>query len=162
MGTLNLDLSNIEAMDDFSPVPPGEYVVTVADSEVTHSKAGNLMATLTYEILGPTHAGRRIWDHYVIKNEVAMKRLKSMAQAAGHRNPNFIRDTEELHGLRCIVRVTVEEQDGYAPKNKITAFKPLEKQAATPPPASPAVSPTPPPQQRQQRKSVPPWETAQA
>jgi len=150
MARLNLDLSDYDAMDDFGPVPPGDYVVTVVNSEVTHSKAGNLMAILTFEVAGPTHAGRKLWDYYVLNNDVAMRRLKSLAQAGGHPNPNFIRDTEELHGLQCIVRVTVEEQEGYSPKNKIVAFKPTKKPDAAPASAT------------QQRKSVPPWEAAQS
>lgn len=162
MATLNLDLSNYEAQDDFTPIPPGTYTVEVTDSDVTYSKAGNPMASITFEVLGPSHAGRKLWDHFVLNNDVALRRLKGLAEAAGHRNPNYIRDTEELHGLRCTVKVTIEEQEGYQPRNRITSYKPLERPAAagtarpTPPARNEAQQAPPQPT----RKSVPPWEAA--
>jgi len=132
MALLNANLEGFQEQDDFSPVPPGEYLVTIVDSEVKSAKSsGNPMAVFTFEILGPTCRNRKLWDRFVLGNEVAMSRLKGLAKAVGHRNPNFIRDTEELHGLRCLVRVKIEEQDGYDPKNVVTSFKPLESGGQT-------------------------------
>jgi hypothetical protein len=154
MAQLNLDLSGYEPQGDFDPIPPGDYIIEVVDSDVSTSRAGNPMAKFTFEVVGPSHAGRKIWDHFVLNNEVALRRLKALAEAAGHKNPNYVRDTEELHGLRCEVRVAIEEQEGYPPKNKISSYR-RPRQTSTP-----AV---PPPSQGRnvERKSVPPWEAAQ-
>lgn len=159
MTELNLDLSGVEAMDDFGPVPPGDYDITVANAEISYSRAGNRMAVLTFEIVGPTHAGRKIWEHFVLHNDVAKRRLKSLVQAGGLPNPNFIRNVEDLHGLRFVGRVAIEEQEGYSPKNTITHFKPIQGSRAAP--ASTKTAPTQQ-KQTQQRKSVPPWEAAQS
>ena len=130
MALLNADLSKYEQQDNYTPIPPGEYTVRVIDSEVRESKAGNPMARFTFEVMGPTHSGRKLWDQFVLNNEVALRRLKTLASVAGHRNPNFIRDTEELHGLTCMVKVAIEEQEGYEPKNIIKSFKAAENKPA--------------------------------
>ena len=48
---------------DFEPIPNGNYQAVITASELRSNKAGNgtLMA-LTWEIVGPTHVGRLIWD----------------------------------------------------------------------------------------------------
>jgi hypothetical protein len=160
MARVDLDLSSYDAQgSDYEPIPPGEYTIRVLDSEVTHSKAGNPMAIFTYEVLGPTHAGRKLWDYFVLNNEVALKRFKGLAEAVGYPNPNFIRDTEDLHGLQCSVRVSIEEQEGYSPKNKITSYKRFAE--VRPAQARDNAAPPPKPVQSAARKSVPPWEAAQ-
>jgi hypothetical protein len=151
MATLNANLEGYQEQDDFSPVPPGEYLVKVVDSAVREAKtSSNRLAEFVFEIQGPEYRNRRIWDRYVLGNDVAMSRLKTLAKCIGHRNPNFIRDTEELHGGMCRVRVKIEEQSGYDPKNVITSFKPANPQP--PPSVPPEVA-----SQAQQKKPYP-WE----
>lgn len=156
MAQINVDLKDYQEYDDFTPIPPGEYVVHVVDSEVKQSKSGNWMAAFTFEILGPNHVGRKLWDNFVLSNEVALRRLKSMAVATKHPNPNYLRDTEELHGRKCIVRVDIREEEGYQPQNRIKAFKALEAPDKPEMPARPQQSITQP----MQKKSRPPWEAA--
>lgn len=135
MAQINANLQNYEEYSDLTPVPPGEYVVRVTDSVAKEAKSsGNLMAEFTLEILGPTHAGRRLWDRFVMTNDVALRRLKTFAKAAGHKNPNYIRDTEEFHGLRVLVKVKVEEKEGYEPKNVISSYKPVNGTSKEPEP----------------------------
>lgn len=162
MARINADLSGYDTCDDFAPVPPGEYVVKVDSTEVKVSKAGNEMVSVMFEILGPTHAGRKLFDQFVLKNEVAMKRLKSLATAAGHRNPNWISDSDELHGLECIVKVKVDDQEntGYEPKNVISSFKPLNRDGAQQPPASSPAGQAGVPAQA--KKAAYPWQKTQA
>lgn len=141
MAQLNANLQNYETFDDDygTPIPEGEYEVTILDSEVKVSNNNNPMASFTFEVTGPSHAGRRLWDRFVLNNDIANRRLKTLATVSGHRNPNFIADTEELHGLRCKVRVEIEKQEGYAPKNVIKSYKalngskPIASQSATQP-----------------------------
>jgi hypothetical protein len=156
MATLNANLEGYQEQDDFSPVPPGEYLVKVIDSAVREAKtSGNRLAEFAFEIQGPEYRNRKIWDRYVLGNEVAMSRLKTLAKSIGHRNPNFIRDTEELHGGMCRVRVKIEEQNGYEPKNVITSFKPAES-AAIRTPEPPGIAPELAAQA--QPKKAYPWE----
>lgn len=160
MAVFNADLTPYEAQNNYAPLPPGEYPVEIVDSELKRSKAGNLMARFTFSVFGTSYAGRKLWDQFVIGNEVAMRRLKSLATACGHRNPNFIGDTEELHGLRCVVRVKTEEQEGYEPRNVITNFKTNgEKEKQQPQTKTPAPEVIAD-QQHQQKKPQYPWQKA--
>lgn len=160
MGQINANLQNYEEYEDLSPVPPGEYLVRVSDSVVKEAKSsGNIMAEFTMDILGPAYAGRKLWDRFVLNNDVALRRMKTFAKAAGHRNPNFVKDTEEFHGLKVLVRVKIEEQDGYEAKNVIAAYKPAngygtEKPVTSPPPPQPAQGSEPQEKPRSRR----PWE----
>jgi hypothetical protein len=120
--------------------------------------SGNKMAVFTFNVLGPTHANRKLFDRFVISNDVAMSRLKTLATVVGHKNPNFIRDTEELHGGKCSVRVKIDDaKDGYEPKNAIVSFKPLNGKTLSPPVQE---SPAPSQPQPETEKSKPkfPWE----
>jgi hypothetical protein len=127
MAYLGQSLEGYQEQDEFTPIPPGEYEVQIVDSDVTLAKSsGNKMAVFTFSVIGPTHQNRKLFDRFVIGNDVAMSRLKTMAKVAGHKNPNFIKDTEELHGGKLRVRVKIEEaRDGYDAKNVIQSFKPL-------------------------------------
>jgi hypothetical protein len=154
MAQLNANLEGYQEQDDFSPVPPGEYLVKVVDSAVREAKtSSNRLAEFVFEIQGPEYRNRKIWDRYVLGNDVAMSRLKTLAKSVGHRNPNFIRDTEELHGGVCRVRVKIEEQNGYDPKNVITSFKPAQAPTLQPSESIPAEVAA----QAQQKKPYP-WE----
>lgn len=178
MAHINADLSQVDEQD-FSPVPPGEYEVTVVDSEVKSSKNDNPYLNLEFEVFGPSHQGRKLWERFMLQNEIGLQRLKTLARVAGHPNPNYIGDSEELHGLMLTVRVKIEEQEGYDPKNKITSFKarsngggaqpvpqpapPRQAQAANGPPVGPAPAPSPVPAPQAQAPAASnkpryPWE----
>lgn len=150
MARLDADLSRYQAQTSFDPLPPGDYLVTVFDTEIKQSKSGNNMVKVTLKVTDGPLAGRMIWDQYVLGNEVAMKRLKALAVAGKHPHPDFIKDTDELHGLKLGIRVKVEDKgDGYGPKNVITSFKALDGAPAVAPmaPAVPSAPQTAPAQQ---------------
>jgi hypothetical protein len=146
MAVMNANLQAYDEMDDFTPIPPGEYEVEVTDSEVAIAKSsGNNMAVFQFTVLGPMFAGRKVWDRFVLSNDIALRRLKTFAKFAGHKNCNFIKDTEELHGLRVKVKLAIEQSGDYDPKNVIKAFKPVNGTITIDtPPVAPTV-PTPPP-----------------
>jgi len=102
----------------------------VIDSEIKDGPKGNYI-DWTYEIVGKPN---RIWDVMSLSNSVSMSRLKSLAVACGLHNPNFIADTEELHGREFMVRLKIEEDENgqYEPKNKATAFKAVEESCVKP------------------------------
>lgn len=164
MAQLNANLSNIEGQIGFEPLPPGFYRARVEDSEIKEGPAGNYIAW-TLQIVGKPN---KVWDRMSLSNEISMKRLKGMAMACGHKNPNFIGDTEELHGLECMVRLKIEtdETGKYEPKNAITAFKPIDgstptmaapvptTEAATTAPAAASAKPAP----AAATKTKMPWE----
>ena len=139
MAIINANLSNVKASGNFEPLPPGEYQVKIVDSAVIATKTGKpmLKVEMTVEDNGAagfsaTLIGRKIWEQFVLENEIAQSRLKGLASAAGHPHPDMIRDSEELHGLRLAIRVKIENDEQYGPRNKITTFKPALFQSTAP------------------------------
>lgn len=125
MAHLDMSLSHVQEQSVFDPLPPGDYHVRIVDTALKESSNGNVYLNVEFEVSGPDYAGRRLWDLFVLSNEVALQRLKTLAKVSGHPNPDFIRDSDEFHGLQCRVRVRTEEQEGYDPKNKISSYKPV-------------------------------------
>ena len=142
MAIINANLSNVKASGNFEPLPPGEYQVKIVDSAVIATKTGKPMLKVEMAVEDNGAAGfsahligRKIWEQFVLENEIAQSRLKGLASAAGHPHPDMIRDSEELHGLRLAIRVKVENDEQYGPRNKITTFKPVLFQSTAPAPA---------------------------
>ena len=149
MAILKVDLSQTKEQPSFDPVPPGDYLVQITDSSVVTTRKGDPMLKIIATICdGKAFNGRKIFDNFLIGHPVAMSRLKALAIAANHPHPDFINDSEELHGLRMIIRVKIKTEDGYPPQNKITSFKKFEgagsQVAPGLPPVSPVFAPAPP------------------
>lgn len=126
---LDLDLTN----DSEGGIEAGEHVVSIAEASVHDTKAGTgeyIKAKLQ------TANGQFIWHMFNIKNpnEVAQKigrgQLKKMLRVAG-KSEFKLTDVNELVGLRCVVRVKVEDGD-YGPQARIVDFKPAPAKAETP------------------------------
>lgn len=153
-----MNLTDYDAQEGFDVLAPGWYEAEVIDSEIKSSKAGNTYINWTFQVLGKPN---RVWETTVIGKDVAMKILKTMATCCGHRNPNYIADTEELHGKRCQIKLKIKTDPTgeYEPKNEITAFKPSEtagKKPATYQPPQQAFTPPPVQQQPVIPADVPP------
>lgn len=151
MAQIGANLSGYKTLDDFEPLPPGEYHVGVVDSGVEQKQNG-MQAKFVYEVIGGDHAGRKIYDRMWITHtnataaEIGLRSLKTLATAAGHQNPNMVNDTEELHGRELIVRLAVREHEGKHYQD-VKAYKPVNGQAApaqTPRPAMPGRAPAGP------------------
>lgn len=121
MAQLNANLTGYESQEGFDCLPPGWYPATVIDSEIKEGSKGPYI-NWTWGIDGKPN---KVWDIMSIGNEISMQRLKTMATCCGHKNPNYIADTEELHGMKCLIRLKVESDPSgkYDDKNKISAFK---------------------------------------
>ena len=113
MAILNANLSSYQTQEGSVIIPPGEYQVRVIDSKISTAKTGSQLLQVTFEIQGPTHRGMKLFDNFVLGHDVAMSRLKTLAHVSGHPSPDYIRETEELHGLQLIVKVKIEEDAKY-------------------------------------------------
>jgi len=162
MAKLSLDLSKVEtessSKTDF--IPAGEYNLQVVDSEVNqNSKKTGFGMKIHYKVVDGPQAGKKVMDLLNIVNEnaqaqmIALSRLKSIATLAGHKNPNRIDDSSELHGLH--VRAVVTEDSFTNDKgqsintNKIKSYSKCELEAG------PSVSA---PQAPAASKAKMPWE----
>jgi hypothetical protein len=153
MAQLNADLSNYEIQERPDPLPPGWYEAVVYNSEIKEGPSGPYI-NWDYAIVGkPNH----VYDIMSLTNDVSKVRLKTLAACCSHPNPNYLADTEELHGKTFMVKLKIEvdESGQYAPKNKATAFK--AKNGNGNKSASVAPAPQPQPQQPAQIQKMP-WQ----
>lgn len=112
------------ARDD-SPMPDGDYDVRVRAATELDNKIGTgRYLELVLDVLGPTHAGNRLWARYTTEHStsekavtIGMGQLKQAALALGH--PTFDHEVE-LVGLtgRCKVR----RQRDNAERNEVKGW----------------------------------------
>lgn len=112
MAKLALNLSEVKAEGSgFDYIPAGTYAVKITDSEVTETKAktGHIL-TLSLQVIDGQYAGSTIADRINVNNpnpdavKIGLARLKRYLESVGL-NPNFIEDSNVLHGKKVIVRV---------------------------------------------------------
>ena len=137
---LGLDLSSVEvkAASGYNVVPTGEYDVVVSKAEIKETKSGGSMLILGYEVQSGDQAGKTIKHTMNIVNQdpdtvrIAKEQLKRVAIATGHKNPNFVGDSDELinkNPFSLTVEETVNKQ-GY-PENRIKAIVKTSVEADT-------------------------------
>jgi len=140
--------------NNYDPVPEGWYNVVVHSAELkpTKDNSGQYI-NVRYDITGPTHQGRVIYDIINIKNkssqaeEIGRQQLGNLMRAIGLAK---VDDTDELIGGNIQVKVGIRQQEGYDPTNNVKAYKSLSGSIPT--------QQTQQPQQEQNSsKSAPPW-----
>ncbi len=112
----------------FDPIPPGWYEVQVMESETVDLKSGNGRAlVLTFNVLGPAFANRKLWDRLNIQHKsqeaqaIAQRALADLFLATG---TAASRNSEDLHFKPLLARVAIDPaKDGYDAKNVIKAYK---------------------------------------
>lgn len=118
---------NLEAIhpEVGSPLPIGEYHCRVADSLLIRSKSGRPLLKFIYDIVSGPEKGRRLIDAMLLDHEAGLSRLKLLALRSGHPNPNRLHDSDELHGLVFMAKVSVEtdETGQYPPRNMVKAYR---------------------------------------
>ncbi|MBF0395746.1 MAG: DUF669 domain-containing protein [Desulfobacterales bacterium] len=141
MATLNMKLDNVETQKAFDPIPAGDYLAHIIESGIKSADSGVSYIKLKWQIIETsTHKGRTIWENITITNpkgrtyevgkspaEIGARKIKTIAVCGNHPNPNFIRDTQELHGLPVIIKVTIKQSEGYSPQNDIKGYKQPEQ-----------------------------------
>lgn len=149
------DPQEVQPAADFSPVPAGEYVVMITESEMKPTRTGGEMLSLTHQVIDGEFKGRLIWESLNLVNsnpktvQIAQGHLSAICHAAGI--TQAITDSEQLHNRPMIIRVEVDEQEGYRPRNRVKAWKAVGTQpvapASAPRPAAPAAP----------ARAAPPW-----
>lgn len=150
------DANTINPAADFDPVPDGEYVAMIIDSELCDTKTGSgQYLKITHQIIEGPFNGRYIFANLNIVNQsataqqIGQSQLSAICHAVGVLHA--IQDSEELHNKPMAIKVKyVPEKDGYKAKNEVSAWKAAEGQPQAPTPqlrqpAAPvARQPTPP------------------
>lgn len=116
---------------DFGLLPVGNYQARIVGSdEYENKKKNGRIIELQWQVDGPTHAGRRLWQrlNYIHENPkaqlIASQDLKAITDAC--KKPHGISSTEELHGIPMMIRVKVKSEPGYEDKNEVGRAKPLK------------------------------------
>lgn len=124
--SLNLDLSN--AQEQGTPIPAGQYHVSVEKADLADTKTGGKMIKVQFNIVEGDQEGRKIFNQYNIQNaspqavQIGLGSLKSMMKAFKHPNPNRLESTAELVGLHGMIRTKIEEDGQYGPQTRVTSY----------------------------------------
>lgn len=124
------DASKVEPAAPLEPVPPGDYVVHIKNSEMKDTKKGDgKYLNLEMEVTEGDYKGRFIFDRLNLDNpnqtavEIAQKTLSAICHAVGVLK---VRDSSQLHYKRMLVSVDVEKRDGYSAQNSVKAYKSVD------------------------------------
>ena len=131
-----------QSTNNFDPLPPGWYEVSITDAEIRKTKAGTgSYIAVRYDVIGPTHQGRVVFRNLNIRNpnpkseEIGRQQLGDLMRAIGVPR---LTDTDQLIGGSLKIKLKIREQEGYDPSNDVSGFKALEGSAPPAPRAKPA------------------------
>ena len=130
------DAREVEPMEDFEPIPAGQYLAAITASEMKPTKAGDgNFLELTFQVLEGDYKGRLLWARLNLDNpnelavKIARAQLAALCKAVGVLTPN---DSHEFHDLPMEITVKVKPRtDTGDLTNEITAYgkKPSPAQA---------------------------------
>lgn len=130
-----------EKMNDFSPIPEGDYIAQIVKSELKKCKPtakdpSGQYIQLQFKIIQGESAGRLLFTNLNIINknpqavEIAYKELATIAEACGK---PVVQDTQELHGIPMTIKVGLTAATPQRPpQNEIKFYEALGGQQAAP------------------------------
>lgn len=151
MARINQDLSGVSEDEmgggGWSAWPQGDYRMMVVGSEYKPTKAGNGHCLhLELVCLDGEHRDQKKFDVMTLEHpneqttQIARAHLKELAIAIGHPTPDYVQDSEELHGQPVIAYITRKKSkdpqygDSQGFENRIAGYKATEAGQAAPPP----------------------------
>jgi hypothetical protein len=145
MAEFVFDSSGVQPNDFFEPLPPNWYDAKLIESERKPTKDGKgEYLNLTFQILTPEFANRKVWDRINIKNDnesaqrIAHGQLASFVRACGLTS---ITDTQQLHGITVLIRLGVRPADQvYDASNVVKGYKATVSQVVQEKPWGPPVT----------------------
>lgn len=135
MSLLNMQFTADDLKDDFQPLPAGNYVAQIANSEIKQSKNGDNYLSLEWEILDGEYTNRKIfqslnlWNPNPVAVSIAKKDLAKISMAILGRDN--VGDSGELHYRPIKIRVAIKKDKNgvYADRNAIKGYEALANQA---------------------------------
>lgn len=126
---------------EFEPLPAGWYQACITGSDLTDTKSGSgQYIKVKYDILGPTHAGRLVWQNLNIRNqnpkaeEIGLRQLGEVLRALGLVE---IEETDQLVGGNVEIKLAVKTDD-YGTKNEVKSVRAIAQPEPAPAPAKPS------------------------
>lgn len=131
---MNFDANQVEPNGTFDPVPAGDYVLQIINSEMKSTKDGmGQYLSLEMDILEGEYAGRKVFDRLNLMNnnvqtvEIAQRTLSAICHATGVLN---VADSEQLHFKPMVAKVVVKPpKDQYAASNEVKGYRPMNGSA---------------------------------
>ena len=135
MPALGNDYQNAKPMDDFTPIPVGDYKAVITESEVKETKAKDgQYLNLKIEIIEGEYQGRiifvilNLWNQNPKAVEIANRELATIVAAV---NKPGAQNSEELHNIPMTIKVGIQPGQGeYGPSNRIKNYLPYAAPAA--------------------------------
>lgn len=137
-----------EIQNDFAPLPAGWYTATISSAELTTTKAGTgEYIKIRYDITGPSHQGRVVFDNVNIRNpnpvaeKIGREDLERLRLAIGI---SALSDTDQLIGGNVDIKLTVKKSEEWGESNEVKGIKAGGGGSAAPAPgAAPAAAAKP-------------------
>lgn len=131
----NFDANKVEPTADFDPIPAGQYVAVITDSQMKPTKNGTgEYLELTFQVIEGDYKNRLLWARLCLNHskeitaKIARGHLAAICRAVGVLTP---RDSAELHNLPLVVKVTLKKRtDTGELTNEIKAFSARENRTA--------------------------------
>ncbi|KJU86015.1 protein containing DUF669 [Candidatus Magnetobacterium bavaricum] len=121
---IDLDFTDIEDINDFSPLPEGKYLCKVESVDIKQNKDSNDMWSLKLKVIEGEYGGRFIFDNMVFSAN-GIKRIKHILKAMGFDVSGKLKlSTDKLIDRQVFVDTVVEDYDNAAgekrKKSKVT------------------------------------------
>lgn len=122
------DAENYKPLDNFEPIPPARYEAMITASERKTTKAGDgEYLKLEWTVASGEYEGRKIFDNVNLANpnaqavDLGHRQLATICRAVGKLRIN---DSEELHGITCIIDVKIRPAKGdWGASNDIKGYE---------------------------------------
>ena len=126
MAKVHFDISTYEApKSDYDPLPKGEYMAIVTESQMKITKAGTgEYLALSMQIIEGKHSGRKIWENLNLHNPnevaetIARANLKAISEACGFAE---LDDTDQLNDIPFILVLDIDRKDST--RNRVMGYK---------------------------------------
>lgn len=127
----NFDANKVEPTADFDPIPAGQYVAVITDSQMKPTKNGTgEYLEMTFQVIDGDYKNRLLWARLCLNHakditaKIARGHLAAICKAVGVLTP---RDSAELHNLPLVVKVTLKKRtDTGELTNEIKSFSARE------------------------------------
>ncbi|MBF0342786.1 MAG: DUF669 domain-containing protein [Nitrospirae bacterium] len=79
---IEIDFTNVEEIDDFSPLPEGKYICELQHIDERQTRNGDRLWALKFKIVVGEYAGRFLFDNMVFSTNT-LKRVKHICKNIG-------------------------------------------------------------------------------
>lgn len=142
MANLNgFDATTVEPAVGFDPVPAGNYLAIISESQMKPTKSGSGdYLQLTFQVIEGEHKGRMLWSRLNLDNpnettrKFARAELSAICRAVGVMAP---KDSVDLHNIPLVITVGLKKRDDTGElTNVIKGYAKKDGAAARTPPAA--------------------------